>query len=142
MVLNLYIFLQFLFVFPHGCGQDVSQKKADEIIGYYLAYEPKTGDKLQMEIYKTPKGKYEIKIVWVEKLEMRDNIGSVQFRNLTYDPKNHEWINGKVTYDGSKYSTKISFSEPGKLKVRGYLGISLLGKTVYWIKEKELRQLP
>jgi len=117
-----------------------SQTQADDITGYYLATDPKTGDKLQMEIYKTPEAKYEIKVVWVENPAASSHVGTVQFRNLTYDPKNREWINGKVMYDGSEYSTKISFSEPGKLKVRGYLGISLLGKSVYWTKEKELRK--
>ena len=117
-----------------------SQTKADDIIGYYLAYDPKTDDKLQMEVYKTPEEKYEIKIVWVENLTTSDHVGTVQFRNLIYDPKNNEWINGRVIYEGSEYSAKISFVEPGKLKVRGYLGISLLGKTVYWTKEKELRK--
>ena len=117
-----------------------SQTKADDILGYYLASDPKTGDKLQMEVFKTPEGKYEIKIVWVENLTTSEHVGTVQFRNLTFDPKNNEWINGRVTYDGSEYNAKISFIEPGKLKVRGYLGISLLGKSVYWTKEKELRK--
>ena len=132
LIISLFAFMQTASVF--------SQTKADDIVGYYLASDPKTGDKLQMEVYKTPDGKYEIKIVWVENPKKSDYIGTVQFRNLAYDPKNQEWINGKVMYDGGEYSTKISFSEPGKLKVRGYLGISLLGKTVYWTKEKEHRK--
>lgn len=117
-----------------------SQTKADDITGYYYVTDPKNGDNAQMEIYRTTDGTYEAKVVWVELEKNRNNVGTVQFRNLTYDPKNHEWIHGKVTYDGSEYSVKVSLVEPGKLKVRGYLGISLLGKTVYWTKENELRK--
>jgi len=117
-----------------------SQSKADDIVGIYLVLEPKTKEKSQMEIYKTADGKYEGKVVWVEKKTDDNVIGSVQIRNLTYDPKNKDWRNGKVTYEGSQYSMTASFSEPGKLKIRGFLGVSLLGKTEYWTKEKEIRK--
>ena len=117
-----------------------SQMQADDLIGYYLAYDPKTSDKAQMEIYKTADGKYEVKTVWVENKSVSHEIGMVQIRNLAYDAKAKEWKNGKVTYDGSEYSMTVSFANDGRLKCRGFLGISLLGKTVYWIKENELRK--
>lgn len=117
-----------------------SQTTADDIIGYYLTLDPKSKEKNQMEIYKTDDGKYEAKVVWVENKEKISMVGTVPIRNLTFDPKSKEWKNGKVKYDGDDYSLNVSISEPGKLKLRGYLGISLLGKTIYWTKENELRK--
>ena len=132
LFISLFALWQTLAVF--------AQAKADDILGYYLVAEPKTGDKAQMEIYKTADGKYEGKVVWVENKSQSNNVGTVQIRNLSYDAKSGEWKHGKVMYDGGEYSMHMSFIEPGKLKVRGYLGISLLGKTVYWTKENELRK--
>jgi len=115
-----------------------SQTQADDITGYYLAHDPKTNVKAQMEIYRAADGTYEAKVVWDENNSV--HVGTVQMRNLTFDVKSREWKNGKVMYDGSEYSMIVSFNNDGRLKLRGYLGISLLGKTVYWTKEKELRQ--
>ena len=132
MLISFFALWQTLAVF--------SQANADDIVGYYLVAEPKTGDKAQMEIYRTANGKYEGKIVWVENKSQSENVGTIQVKNLAYDSKTGEWKNGKVLYDGGEYSVNISFVEPKKLKVRGYLGISLLGKTVYWTKEEGLRR--
>ena len=117
-----------------------SQTRADDIIGYYLTHDPKTNDKAQLEIYRTADAKYEAKVVWVENKKNSNQVGTVQIRNLTFDAKSKEWKNGKVMYEGSEYSMTISFSDDGRLKARGFLGISLLGKTQYWTKEKELRK--
>ena len=117
-----------------------SQTNADDIKGYYLANDPKTGDKAQMEIYRTPDGKYEAKVLWVENKKNSHEVGTVQIRNLTFDSKSGEWKNGKVMYDGSEYSMIVSFVDDGRLKLRGYVGFSLLGKTVYWTRERELRK--
>jgi uncharacterized protein (DUF2147 family) len=118
----------------------LSQNNADDIIGYYLASDIKSKDKSQMEIYRTTEGKYEAKVVWMENKAKNDQVGSVQIRNLTYDAKSKEWKHGKVKYDGDEYSITVSISEPGKLKLRGYLGISLFGKTMYWTKEENIRK--
>ena len=117
-----------------------SQSQADDLIGYYLVCDPKTSMNAQMEIFKTADAKYEAKTVWVENKNASHEVGRVQIRNLTYDAKTKEWKNGKVTYDGSEYGMTVSFTNDGRLKCRGFLGISLLGKTVYWIKENELRK--
>ena len=42
-----------------------------------------------------------------------------------YDPKN-----------GKTYSCKITRDEKGNLNVRGFIGVSLLGRTTLWIKVK------
>jgi len=117
-----------------------SQTPADKIIGYYLAYDPDNGDKAQMEIYRTTEGKYEVKVVWVENVRSSRQIGRVQIRNLTYDARSISWKDGKVMYGGREYGMTVSLTDDGRLRVRGYLGISLLGKTQYWTKENELRK--
>ncbi|MDR0368823.1 MAG: DUF2147 domain-containing protein [Bacteroidales bacterium] len=117
-----------------------SQNKADDILGYYLSPDVKSDDKTQMEIYKTPDGKYAAKVVWISNKAKSHFIGTVQIKELTYNPKEKVWKNGKVIYEGGEYSVTVSISEPEKLKLRGYLGISLFGKTIYWTKEKELRK--
>lgn len=46
-----------------------------------------------------------------------------------------EWIDGEITdpENGKTYSCKIELIENGqKLKVRGYLGFSLIGRTQVW----------
>jgi len=117
-----------------------SQTMADDILGYYLAYDPSNGDKAQMEIYKTAEGKYEVKVVWVENQNNSRQIGRVQIRNLTYDARSSTWKEGKVMYGGREYSMTVSFANDGRLRARGYLGISMFGQTQYWTKERELRR--
>ena len=117
-----------------------SQTRADDILGYYLANDPKTNEKTQMEIIRATNGTYEAKVLWVENKSHSNEIGTIPIKNLTYDSKNKEWKNGKVTYDGSDYSMTVSFTGDGRLKLRGFLGVSLLGRTVYWTRENELRK--
>lgn len=50
----------------------------------------------------------------------------------------NEWEDGEILdpKNGSVYSCYIELEEADKLKVRGYLGFSLLGRTQYWYREK------
>ena len=52
---------------------------------------------------------------------------------------NNNWDGGQILdpENGKVYSAKMSLSEDGqKLNVRGFLGISLLGRTQTWIREQ------
>src|SRR5215210_313811 len=107
---------------------------ADKIIGVY--WSPKQDAKI--EIYK--KGdKYFGKSIWIENkrkdlknpnpsLRERSLLGTDLFTNFTFKDGTYE--DGKI-YDpesGKTYDCKMSFN--GKsLKVRGYVGISLFGRT-------------
>jgi len=52
--------------------------------------------------------------------------------DFKYKAKKNRWVDGKV-YDpnnGKTYSAKMSLDDGGRiLKMRGYVGISLLGRT-------------
>ena len=62
-------------------------------------------------------------------------IGLQIMRGFTYDG-NDLWSGGKV-YDpksGSTYKGKMTLVSPGELKLRGYIGISLFGRTDTWTR--------
>jgi uncharacterized protein (DUF2147 family) len=107
---------------------------ADKIIGVY--WSPKKDAKI--EIYKTG-DRYFGKSVWTEtkrkdlknpnpSLRNRDLLGTQLFTNFIYKDETYE--DGKI-YDpesGKTYDCKMSFNGK-RLKVRGYIGISLFGRT-------------
>jgi uncharacterized protein (DUF2147 family) len=68
---------------------------------------------------------------------MEKVIGMVILQNLKKD-SDTEWENGKILdpKNGKVYDCDISLEEADKLKVRGYIGFSLLGRTQYWMREK------
>lgn len=47
-----------------------------------------------------------------------------------------EWVGGRIydPRDGKTYKCKMGVQDDGILKVRGYLGMSLFGKTVVWTR--------
>lgn len=61
-------------------------------------------------------------------------LGLVVFRN--FRPQDDIWANGTVVDpdNGKEYKAKIWTVGHDKLRMRGYLGISLLGRTQTWIR--------
>ena len=54
---------------------------------------------------------------------------------MKYDGR-AQWSGGSI-YDpdtGHTYSCKLELLDPNKLKVRGFLGVSLLGRTQIWTR--------
>ena len=53
--------------------------------------------------------------------------------------KENEWKGGKIMdpENGKEYKCKIKLPDPDILEVRGYMGISLLGRTQKWYRLKE-----
>ena len=49
----------------------------------------------------------------------------------------HGWTNGKIynPEDGETYSCNMELLDNGNLKVRGYVGLPLFGKTQIWTRE-------
>jgi uncharacterized protein (DUF2147 family) len=123
--------------------------KADDILGTWLNQEA-TG---KVTLYKE-NGKYFGKLVWLrepndrttgkprtdkenpeEKLKSVPLIGMVNMKNFSFDGK-EEWSGGTI-YDpknGKTYKCYIQFEGANKLKIRGYMGVSLLGRNTYWTK--------
>jgi uncharacterized protein (DUF2147 family) len=125
-----------------------AQTTADDVIGIWLTH-GKNPAKIQ--IFKTG-DRYFGKIVWLQ-FPLRDGkpktdihnpdnnkqtrpiIGLVILNEFRFDGTD-EWTKGEV-YDpesGKTYSCTISFKNKNTLKVRGYVGISLLGRTEEWTK--------
>ncbi len=49
-----------------------------------------------------------------------------------------EWSGGKILdpKNGKIYKCYIELEGPDKLKIRGYIGFSLIGRTKYWFRKK------
>jgi len=62
-------------------------------------------------------------------------IGLKIMHDFVYEGDN-KWLSGKV-YDpenGKTYSGKMMLVSPNQLKLRGFIGISLIGRTVIWTR--------
>jgi uncharacterized protein (DUF2147 family) len=117
------------------------QNKADDITGYYYCIDPFTKEASQNQIYKAVDGTYEGKVVWVANPKLQHHVNLVFLTGLKFNSKENEWENGKLIYPGKNgvYKTYMSLLSPTQLKVRGYWGVAMLGKTVYWTKEEKKR---
>jgi len=131
---------------PNGMAQS---HKADDILGTWLNQEA-TG---KITIYKEGE-KFFGKLVWLRttldsitglprtdkenpdaKLKSTPLIGLVNLKNFTFNGKD-EWSGGTI-YDpknGKTYKCYIQFESANKLKIRGYVGVSLLGRNTFWTK--------
>ena len=124
-------------------GQNLcAQNAADDIVGYYYSEDPFTGEGSQTYIYKAADGTYEGKVCWVENVKKKNFLGLVFLKGLEFDAQNNEWKNGEIKYPGKKgtYKMYMKFTDDKKLKVRGYWGIAMLGKTMYWYQESSKRK--
>ena len=124
--------------------------EGDAILGNWLTEEGKA----EVEIYKCNR-EYCGKIVWLkepindegkDKTDVNNPDPEKKGRKIVglnivwgfkYD-KYGKWVGGKI-YDpdnGKTYSCKMTL-EDDNLNVRGYVGISLLGRTTVWTKVKK-----
>ena len=138
--LIVLLIISFSFV-KMGYSQAVMK---DAVLGEWLA-ESKDGKVL---IYKQGE-KYFGKISWGrdgdkkdvnnpdDKLKTQPVIGSVILRGFDFTGK--IWENGTI-YDpsnGKTYSCTIKIKKHNELEIRGYVGISLLGRTTTWTRVKQ-----
>ena len=122
----------------------IAQNKADDLVGYYFMTDPFSGEGSQVYIYKNAEGKYDGLVSWVENPEKKPFLNLVFLKGLTFNPKENEWQEGIIKYPGKKGTFKMYMKfDPkkgkNKLKVRGYWGVAMLGKTMYWDKETKKR---
>lgn len=128
-----------IFILSFGIVQ--AQYNADDIIGYYHLTDPFTDEETQIYISKNSSGKYEGTITWVGNPAKKEFLGLVFLKNIEWNAKKQEWQNAVIKYPGKKgdFSATMRFQDANTLKVRGYWGVAMLGKTVYWKKEKSKR---
>jgi uncharacterized protein (DUF2147 family) len=128
----------------------VKQDNPDAIVGSW-----KNGEGTGIiQIYKNG-DKYQGKITWLkepndpktgkaktdmnhpdEKNHSRQVLGLVNMWGFKYTDKN-EWTGGKI-YDpknGKTYSCKIAMESNNVIKVWGYIGVSLIGRTDTWTRQ-------
>jgi uncharacterized protein (DUF2147 family) len=142
MIRLIPVFISMLFV-----SQSIAQAKADDIVGVWI-----TGGKEPAKIQVFRSGdKYFGKIVWLKNPE-NDGKPRVDIKNPDKNQQNQPliglvilknfrfndgaWNDGKI-YDpesGKTYSCNLSLKDNNTLKIRGYVGISLLGRTETWTK--------
>ena len=146
LVKKIYAILLLTLISTSGFAKDY---KADDILGFWLA---ESGSGV-IEIYK--KGdEYLGKLVWIkdihegkvkEKLDennpdkdkrSRSLIGLVNLKGFEF--KDNEWSGGEI-YDpkkGKTYSAFMKLDGKDTLKLRGYVGVSLFGRTTEWSRQK------
>ncbi len=106
----------------------------------------------KIQIYKTSGGAYEGKITWQKEpnengkpkldkknpdksLRSRPLMGMVLLRNLKSKGSNK--YDGATIYDpasGNTYSSKIEITGTNTMKLRGFIGVALLGRTETWTR--------
>jgi len=142
----LLLFAVMIFAIPSGLAQDY---QADDVVGVWLNEDKDA----HVEIFKR-NDQYFGKLVFIlnaideetgkpkldkhnpdESLRSRPTLGIEMLTKFDYNGDN-KWSGGKI-YDAKKgktYSCYMKFVEAEKLKIRGYVGVSLLGRTTYWTK--------
>lgn len=123
-------------------SQSNEQKKPDAILGEWT----NPAKDAKFEIYK--KGDvYFGKIIWGTggdtkdaknpdpKLRSRDLVGLTILSDFTFDGDD-QWEDGTIydPKDGKTYSCVLTLVSSDKLDVRGFLGISLFGRTETWTR--------
>lgn len=131
---------------------NAQEVQADDILGLWLNEDKDA----HVEIYKND-NKYYGKLVWLrepndeetgepklddenqdESLRSRPVLGLLLLRDFEFDGDD-EWEDGRI-YDpknGKDYKCYMEFNDSkDDLKVRGYIGFSMLGRTTYWTRVK------
>ena len=143
--------LSALFIFLMGTSFAPISDNPDAIVGVW-----KTGEgNAMVRIYKNGE-KYQGKVVWLkepndpetgkpkqdknhpdEANRTRPVLGMINIWGFSYKDKNL-WDDGNI-YDpknGSTYSCTIKMINPNSLEVRGYIGVSIIGRTDTWTRQQ------
>lgn len=138
------LFVLFLLTLP---GFSNNNDQPDAIIGTWL----NSSGKGQIQVYKQG-NKYYGKLVWLKEpndengkpkldannpdktLKTKPLVGLIILRDFVYE--DGEWKNGRI-YDpqnGKDYKCYMKLKDGKTLNVRGYIGISLIGRTEVWTR--------
>ncbi len=131
------------------CLSTFAETKQDDILGTWL----NASGLGRIQIYKEG-DRFFGKIIWLKepngangnpKLDINNPdpkekskplIGAIVLRNFIFDKD--EWNSGRI-YDpqnGKDYKCYLRLKDPNTLSLRGYIGISLLGRTEVWTRVK------
>ena len=137
-IISLFFILFFFISIAHAF-------QADDILGKWIT----TDKDAVIEFYKCG-DKYCGKIVWAKDSDKKDInnpdpslrnrplLGATILEGFVFNGKD-EWVGGRI-YDpdnGKKYKCKLMMDSDNVLKVRGYLLVPFLGKTVEWKRINE-----
>lgn len=143
----------FVAIFYFGI-KAVSAQKPDDILGYWYNQEKTAKIKIFSVVINDTKY-YVGKVAWLKvpdlngkpKVDLKNPDESKRNRpilnlnilnNLVWDKEDKEWDDGTV-YDpvnGSTYNCYAQIKE-GQLHIRGYIGISLIGRTAIWTRTEK-----
>lgn len=152
---TILLFLSLAMIFSlTTISAHAQEDDGDAITGLWL---PSNG-KARIYIYKSKKsGKYFGQIVWLREPNDPDTgkpkvdknnpdedkrekplKGYVMLRGMEYNADEKTWEGGTI-YDpnnGSTYSCEIEMPNKNKLDVRGFIGVSMFGRTDEWKRMK------
>ncbi len=148
-----------LVIILAATGVAIAAGPGDEIIGLWATDPEADGGLSHVDVVKND-GEYSATIVWlIEPIYPSDDkhgmggqtkvdrynpdpnknelpiIGLEIMRGFTFDG-DKSWVGGKV-YDpdnGKTYKCKMKFTKEGNLKVRGYIGVPMIGRTTIWTR--------
>ena len=123
---------------------------AQTVVGKWKTFDDETGDaKSVVEIFEK-NGKVYAKIIEIFEAQHRNRkcdlcigddkdkpiLGFTIIKGLTKD--GDEYNGGKITdpKNGKSYKCLLSLENKDKIKVRGYIGFALIGRTQYWTRLK------
>jgi uncharacterized protein (DUF2147 family) len=127
---------------------------ADKIIGTYYVSDDTSDEDCKVKITKDKSGTYSGRIIWVKNPNFKDGTPKRDIKNpdpakrstpgdqiplvfhFRYDAKKNQWVDGEI-YDpihGKMYKCKMWFESENVLRVRGYIGVPALGRTMTWKK--------
>ena len=121
---------------------------SQSVIGKWKTIDDETGDaKSIVEVY-SKSGKIYAKVIEILDLEHKNSVcikcsgedknksilGLIVIKGLTKDGS--EYNSGEILdpKNGKLYKCALSLESKDKLKIRGYIGFSLLGRTQYWYR--------
>jgi uncharacterized protein (DUF2147 family) len=130
----------------------VAQKTENSIVGIWKT------ELAKILIYKTTSGHYAGKVIAIDEpldpktklpktdlnnpnknVNQKPIIGLVVLYGFTFNTTSQIWEGGKI-YDpnnGKTYSCKMTLTDNNNIKVRGFIGISLIGRTEIWTRVVE-----
>lgn len=137
------LFLSLAFTLLSALGL-AAQQPADAILGTYMT----EGGKAKIVVSKQGT-RYIGTLVWTRRGDVLDSknpdkaeaqkklVGKVILHDLQHD-EDADYKGGKI-YDpesGKTYSCKATRQVDGNLKVRGFIGASLFGRTTLWTRQR------